>query len=202
MGKCALGACFTLLTIITIGATLALFIFAVIVYTKIKVVSETVFIVVIVGLCVTALLFLFGIYASFCGGNCSKNLLSILYLLFSLVIGGAGVILLIYRTKLPEYFEEYVKNQDHKEIIDTIENVFKCSVEETPGTKTCQVIFKEYCEKYGAIVGGCLLGIFAFLLFGVIIAWCLMCQQGKADTSNVQPLNTQNTLNDQLNFDW
>ncbi|KAK8860420.1 Leukocyte surface antigen cd53 [Tritrichomonas musculus] len=205
MGKCASGTCFTLLTLLTIGLTLALFIFATIVYAKIKTASESIFIGLIVCLCISFLLFVFGIYASCCGNNCVKGILSILYIVYALGIGAAGVVLLIYRQKLPDYFSDaYHKGSLSNSTIDTIQETFNChfppKATVLEDQEDCLEKFKDYVHRYGLICGIALLALFIFLLLGVCLAIRIICKKDE-DISNAKSRENEQ-INTPLTYGW
>ena len=208
MGKCCSSTCFAILTLLTIGLTLAVFIVALIAYVKFKFLNNTVFIVIIVCLCVSTLLLLFGIYASCCGKNCSKTLLSILYIIYALALGAGGVLILIYQDELGNYLEKIANNghltPNEREII---EDFFDCNFTNTTDNadssdNDCVEMFKDYIDKYGLIVAIALLVLFALLMVGVVIACRLMWKKENEYEIGKNSNKLENAVNQPLTYGW
>lgn len=206
MGKCASGI-FTILTLLTIGCTFALFVFATVVFVKIKSASNEIFIVIIICLGVSFLILIFGIYASCCGNNCVKGVLSILYIIYAFAIGALGVALIIFQKKLPEYFDKaYYDGTLSNTTQDMIVEAFNCKFppknkrinDETP--KDCLDKFKDYVHNYGLICGIALIVLFILLFIGVCFAIHVICKKDQ-DLSNAKS-REQEQMNQPLTYGW
>ncbi|OHT08688.1 hypothetical protein TRFO_04750 [Tritrichomonas foetus] len=210
--KCCTGTCFTILTIFTIGLTLGIFIFATIVYSKIRTVNDTIFIVIIIALCVTALVFIFGIYSSCCGNKCTKGILTFIYLIYALVLAALGISLLIFKNKLPGYFREaYDSGKFSKEDIATLEETFNCQFPESEnGTSLllndtdtnqtdCFEMFESYVKDYGLWLGIALIILFVILFIGVVLACRLACKKDEESTGT-HPVKEQ--VSTPLTYGW
>ncbi|OHT16921.1 Tetraspanin family protein [Tritrichomonas foetus] len=207
--KCCTGMCFMMLTLCTLGVTLAILIFATIIYSKIRTVNETLFIVIIIALCVTALIFIFGLYASCCGKKCSKGVLSMIYLIYAIALGACGVLILIYKNKLVGMLEDvYNKGKLSSDDISSIEEFFKCSFENktelvllNETDDGCFNKFEDYVKKYGLIIGIVLLVIFVLLMFGVIMSCRLACKKEDISSGSKQEQNNSQ-ITSPLTYGW
>lgn len=206
MGKCASGTIFTILTFLTIGFTFALFVFATVIYAKIKSASNEAFIIIIVCLCISFLILLFGIYASCCGNDCVKVILSILYIIYAFGIGAMGVALIIYQKKLPDYFSNaYYDGTLSNTTKDTIEEAFNCKFPPKnillDDSTNCLTKFEDYVHHYGLICGITLIALFILLFIGVCFAFRAICKKDNHDESNAKS-REQETINQPLTYGW
>ncbi|OHT05120.1 hypothetical protein TRFO_27306 [Tritrichomonas foetus] len=207
MGKCCSNTCFGILTLLTIGLTLALFIFATFIYAKIKTANETIFIAIVICLCVSALLFFFGIYASCCGGKCTKAILSIFYIIYAFAIGAAGVLIIVYKSRLTQIFRDaYDQGKFKQADLDAIAETFNCVFPDTESnltnsTESCFDKFEKYVTKYGLIVGIALLCLFVLLMAGVVLSCKFLCRKDEYEDISA-PKKPDNAINTPLTYGW
>jgi len=189
--QCGPSFLFAVLTLLTIGASTVVFVFLVIYFNKIhmKSVSESLLIGVIIGLCVSILVLLYGAYASCCGGRCHKLVLTVLYLVFSLVLGAIGVALLAVKGEVEKGLA-MLWSTGKTDVTDSLEEGFSCKGW-GEASDSCKTVIMDFYSKWGTIAGGALIGLFVLLMIGVVFACRFICRsradEGSEKGSAAQP---------------
>ncbi|KAH0786108.1 Tetraspanin family protein [Histomonas meleagridis] len=189
---------FTILTLITIGSTIALF--AACLYfikTKLDDISQTLLIVVIVALCISILVFIFGIYASVKGKKCARSLLAIIYIFYALIVGAMAIFVLACKGVL----YDAVKSQfdsGNQDFINIIQAGFNCKSWDnaTVGNTSCKSAIETFYNSTILIIGICLGVVFFILLVGIIFVFKYVCC-GKDDKSD-----DNNQISTPLTYGW
>lgn len=198
---------FTLLTLLTIGVSCAVFIAMIYYFDKIhmKSVAEDLMVGVIIGLCLSILLFIYGLYASCCGNRCHKCLLSVFYLIFTITLGAVGVALLAAKSKVKEGLAKLWQDNE-KSVTDALEEGFKCKSwndASIPKEQRCETVITEFYEKYGNIGGGVLIALFVVLMGGTIIAFRFVCKrEPKSDKASSTQPNGKDQFTTPLTYGW
>lgn len=213
--QCLRGFGFTILSLITIGASTALFAIALyFIATKFKDISNTLMVIVVLALCVSILVLLFALYASVKGNKCVRTILVFIYIIYAFIVGAAAIFLFAFKGKLMDLIETGVKDKNNSDIIHSITEAFKCemNVNETVN-HTKQYYFKgsncedEVSKFYKAKlppIGGCLIGIFVILVIGIVLSFrYLCCVKDNQDLSTTEPINkSKDQLNSPLTYGW
>ena len=190
--KCAAPCCLGTLTLATIGATLALFIFVTIKAIELKELSDKILIVVIAGLCVSLLLFFLGLYASCCGGKCIRSIVAILFLVYAVGLAALGIVIFAFKTNLYNAIEKVMDKEDVDQSIIDIEKQLKCCGFEDAtlvrcwnssyANVTCGSKLDAIYTKEGYILAGSCLGAALLLFIGTIFAYKFLCREVKSET--------------------
>lgn len=189
--KCAAPCCLGALTLVTIGATLALFLYVTIKVVELKTLSDTSVIVVVVGLCLSILLFVIGIYASCCGGKCIRSIVSILFLIYAVGLGALGIVIFAFKTKLYDGISKIMDREDVDKGVLDIEANLKCCGWEIANLTRCEnstfhVMCSEKLDKIytkeGYILAGACLGAALVLIIGTVFAFKFLCKEAESET--------------------
>ena len=204
---CGRNFLFTVLTLLTIGVSLA--VFAAMLYyfdqIAIKQVAEDLFVGVVIGLCLSVLLLIYGFYASCCGNRCHKCLLSVFYLIFSITLGAVGVALLAVKGKIEEGLAKLWET-GQTQVTSALEDGFKCiswdnhSIAES---ERCRTKIMNFYSKYGNIGGGCLIALFVVLMAGTVLAFRFVCKsEPKSDKASSTQPNGKDQFTTPLTYGW
>jgi hypothetical protein len=203
MGACGIAFLFTVLTLLTIGASCALFIAAIVYLAKIQIqsVSETLWVAVIIAMCASFLILCFGIYASWWGKACSRTIVLLIYIIYALVLGAIGIALLALKNTLMTEFGKLWEGEP-AEARKKIEEFLKCKgwTSENEVTPSCKAKVDEFYGKYGGIIGGCLLGLFVILMAGSVWGFYLTCKGGQERSDTDTP--RRNNVREPLAYSW
>ncbi|KAH0795233.1 Tetraspanin family protein [Histomonas meleagridis] len=200
MGKCGKfvgGIGFTLLTLITVGATVALFSIALYAVNKnFEGYSASLKTGLIIALVISIVVFIFGIYASFSKNRCVKCILSIIYIVYAIFVLIMAIVILALGGAISEVISrEFQSNPDFR---SSFEKTFNCYTwNSNTSNNTCQSVFDSSFGVARKAIGGCLLGIFFLLLIGIIVAFCHVCRKRSDDFSG-----SENTINTPLSYGW
>ena len=183
---CISATVFSILTISTIGVTFAatLAVFLLIKLKSLDVVSREVYIGSIIALVVVALVFLFAIYASCCGGRCAKFILFILYIAYAVAFAALGVFILVKRDAFIDELNRFWVDPKLQETAEIIEKAFHCACwNETlcyNGTEfkegqDCETILHQDVHKYWNVIVGVTFGFAALIFLGASCACGYAC---------------------------
>ena len=184
MCKCIGGALLTIMSCLTLGLCLAaVVILLIIVETKdIPEATKEARIVLIVVLVITALIFIFAIYASCCGKICARRTLSAIFLIFAVVLLIIAIIMFTYTDRITaeigKFWEEGEKH--NQKVIDKIEESLKCcgynSDKGCPAdTERCKDKIQSEVNKIAYAIGVILVVICILLLICTIIGCSSKC---------------------------
>lgn len=191
---------FTILTLFTIGSTVALFALSTYyIYKVLDGVSDGFIAGVIVALCVSFLVFCFGIYASCKGTKCSRSILAIIYIIYALFIGFMAIFFLAFKNKIIELIgKEYNKNNN--EFVESINKAFNChswevinnTIDYLQENKTisCKEKICEFYNKTQLVIGIILIGVFLILIFGIVLVFKYICCSNEDDSSLKEQIST------------
>ena len=208
--RCCTNTCLTVLTLITLGATLGFLIFATYEASKVRKVNDTVFIILVVVTCITGMIFIFGIYASCCGNRCARGALSVIYLVYALILLACGIVVIIFRTKFSKFLRDsYDEGKFSDKDLENIEDTFSCKFPSNPenatkltlledNSESCFTKFDDFCKKFGIIIGIVLLVLFVLIFIGVVIACNAACR--KRETSSGS--KTKEQVSTPLTYGW
>lgn len=215
MGKCCSNLCFTILTLLTIGVTLGVFIVCILWCYKYGVTkieeANIILIISVIGLCVSALIFFFGVYASFCGKKCAKSILAIIYLIYALGLCALAILIFAFKTQTLETFKKFLERKPD-ELVIQLENLLKCCGYDDDYNKTwceteasievkdvrCKPII-ESNYKYAQYAAGVLIGLFILLMVGDVIAFRLICRKENDEERKNQ---NREQLSTPLTYGW
>ncbi|OHT04750.1 hypothetical protein TRFO_06184 [Tritrichomonas foetus] len=182
--QCMSSIVLSIITLLTMGVISALFVAALVV-TKMKDLdhlSDEVFYVIIAGSVISLVLFFFGIYASCCGGRCSKIILAILYLVFAAALGASGAFLIARGDEIIEHCRKIWDDSQFVEVRDNIEEIFKCCGYDaearcliTLELQTCHEVIGDYISKYKFYGGIAALALAVIVIIGMMIALANTC---------------------------
>lgn len=215
--QCLRGFGFTILSLITIGASTALFAIALyFIATKFKDISNTLMVIVVLALCVSILVLLFALYASVKGNKCVRTILVFIYIIYAAIVGAAAIFLFAFKGKLLSLINTGVE-KNNSDVIHSISEGFNCKMGTEQviiegQTKTKYYFYNSSCESavnsfYKAKlppIGGCLVGIFVILVIGIILSFrYLCCTKENQDLSTTEPINkSKDQLNSPLTYGW
>lgn len=211
--QCLRGFGFTILSLITIGASTALFAIALyFIATKFKDISNSLLIIVVIALCVSVLVLLFAFYASCKGNKCVRTILVFIYIIYALIVGAAAIFLFAFKGKLMGLISDGVE-KNNSDLIHSIQEGFNCKMNSnTTKNGTVYYFYGSECDDkvnsfYKAKlppIGGCLVGIFVILVIGIVLSFrYLCCVKETQDLSTTEPINkNKDSLNSPLTYGW
>lgn len=206
--QCLRGFGFTILSLITIGASTALFALALYyIATKFKDISNTLMTIVVLALCVSILVLLFALYASIKGNKCVRTLLVFIYIIYAVIVGAAAIVLFAFKQKLINLIQTGVE-KNNTDLIHSITEGFKCKMIEKPKLtfigSDCENKVNSFYKSKLPPIGGCLIGIFVILVIGIILSFkYLCCTKEVQDLSTTEPINkSKDQLNSPLTYGW
>jgi hypothetical protein len=185
-GSCRNGVLFTVLTLLTIGASSALFIVMVafFVHFKLSTAESGLFAGIIAAMCVSLLLLLYGFYASLCGSRGHKFLLAVLYCIFAVLIALLGIFILALRNKISTSVGELFDKHSGSSFVTMLEEELQCSnwtgCTDPP---CCKDRFDELYRSYGNPIGASLIVLFVALMVGDFFAWKWVCKNLNTDST-------------------
>jgi hypothetical protein len=208
MGACGTfgrGFYFTVLTLITIGATSGLLITLLVFFVRLHLneASSTVLAVIIVAMCVSILLLIYGFYASVYGGPCQKAVLSLIYLIFALAMGAFGICILALKKQITTAIgNEWNKGGD---FVSNFEKQLKCQSWDNDSAcnspepdRCCKHVFEDFYAKFGTGIGAGLIVLFVILMVGDVFAWKFVCEKAKKKDEK----GPSQSLTTPLTFSW
>ena len=211
--QCCRSFGFTILSVLSIGAAVALLSAAVyFIATKFKGISDSLLTIVIIALCVSVLVFLFSLYASTKDNKCVRTVLTFIYIIFALVMGAAGIFLLAFKGELLKIINDaVVRNQT--DVTYSIETAFNCQMLTSNDTSQggreqfydseCESKVDEFYKSKIPPIGGCLIADFVVLMFGVVMSFRYICRKEKLDLSPSDQSNkSREQLNSPLTYGW
>lgn len=201
---CGLSLLFTIMTLVTIGVTTA--VFGIMLYyfkmIAIQEASSGLYAVLIIGLCVSLLILIYGTYASCCGGKCHKVIISLIYIIWAIVLLAVAVYVLVSKDKLLDTLGGAWDSNN--ETFKHAENGLKChNWDKKEGElETCKVKITEIYEKYGTPAGAVLI-ILALLLFvGVFLAFKIICRKTADDGASSSQQGGRDQFTTPLSYGW
>jgi hypothetical protein len=183
------GFYFTILTLITIGASAGLLITLLVYFIKLHLneASEAVLAAIIVAMCASILLLIYGFYASLSGGPCHKAILSFVYLIFALALGAFGICILALKKQIIKVVgDQWAKGT---EFVHKFENQLNCTdwnstsnTSSTSSTSTgekqsCKQVFEDFYRTFGTGISIGLIVLFGLLMIGDVFAWKFVCDK-------------------------
>lgn len=188
--QCCNNACFTIMTILTLGIITA--VFSILMYYEchyqMKSVNKTTFYVVLSALIVSALTLIFAIYASCCGKTCAKTTISIIYIIFALAIIGIGIIFLAFQSTIKDGMYKIWNGSLDQQTVKEFEKLFKCHTWDSPfeeTTHTCKYFTDNKLSKYLMYAGIFTICLGVILLISVIAALSVFCVNGKHESDSM-----------------
>lgn len=191
---------FTILTLLTIGSTVALFgLSTYYIYKFLDGVSDGFIAGVIVALCISFLVFCFGIYASCKGTKCTRSVLAVIYIVYALFVGAMAIFFLAFKSKIVELIgKEY--NKKNNELVESINKAFKCNswvgINNTTdylqenATISCKEKINEFYNKTQLVIGIVLIAVFLILIIGIILVFKYICCSKDDASSNKEQIST------------
>lgn len=203
---CGLSLLFTIMTLFTIGVTTVVFGFM-LYYFKMMAITEAsdaLYAVLIIGLCVSLLILIYGTYASCCGGRCHKVIISLIYIIWALVLLAVGIYVLGSKGKLLDMLGEHWDANKEKGAISTAEQELKCSGWNvvTPGISTCKEVISGYYNKYGKPCAGVLIVLSLILFVGVFLAFKMICRKTTDERGSSSQQGGRDQFTTPLTYGW
>lgn len=197
---------FTVMTLLTIGVAAVVFGFMIYYFKKMAVheASNGLYAALIIGLCVSILILIYGTYASCCGAKCHKILICILYSLFSVALLALGVYMLAAKSQLMDLLSQAWSSSEGFLAVETELNCSGWSVatNNTRPTK-CEEVIGNYYDKYGKLGGGVFIVLGVLLFGGVILAFKIICRKNKGDErGSSQQGSDRNQFTTPLHYGW
>lgn len=157
-----------------------------IVESKIREISDTIFIICISGICAFTLLLIFAVYASCCGKRCARFLLGVLFILVGL--GALCIAILVWVKE--EMIMDVVKKGWQEEYIGVgrwIESKLNCRGWGPIGS--CHVEVRKFIMMVANYVGGVMLVITILCGIASFVALKYTCDGGEEDPNEslIQP---------------
>jgi hypothetical protein len=183
--QCQRGILFTILTLLTIGVSSALFILVVYYFVDLGIqkAENKVFAIVVTAMCVSILLLVYGFWASTCGGKGAKYSLAVIYLVYAFVLLAIGVVLLALKGKIIDAVDDYFTGlAPDAKVRTAFEDEFNCKWNATVEVE-CKVKFEDMYKSFGIGVAAGLIVLFAILIAGDIVAWKWLCSTWDDDTT-------------------
>lgn len=192
---------FTILTLLTIGSTVALFgLSTYYIYKFLDGVSDGFIAGIIVALCVSFLVFCFGIYASCKGTKCTRSVLAVIYILYAIFVGAMAIFFLAFKNKILTLIGDQY-NKENNELVESINKAFNCNswegnqtVNTTVSENTTLISCKEKIEKFynktQLVIGIILIAVFLILVVGIILVFKYICCSAEDSTSSKERLST------------
>ena len=184
MCKCIGGTLLSVMSSFIIGLCLVatLIILIIVETSEISTVTKNAEIILIVVLVVTAIVFVFAIYASCCGKIVARRILSAIFIAFAVVLIVMAICIFTLSAKaldtIGEYWEEGAKYD--QEIIDTIQDALKCcgynSTEGCPpDTERCRSKIEKLVDNFADSIGIILIFVAVVLLVCATIGCIEKC---------------------------
>jgi hypothetical protein len=179
---CGRGFFFTLLTLITIGASCALLIALVVLFVQLKLTAAStgLFAGLVVAMCVSLLLLFYGFYASVYGTACHKAVLSIVYCIFALALGALGICVIVLKNTISDDLGKYWAT--HETEMAQVEKRLDCfnwtqTNSSQSGKESCKDVFDTFYNNFGKGIAAGLLVLFVILMVGDVFAWKFVCDR-------------------------
>ena len=206
MGQCCTRFCMTLLTLSTVGLTLAIFAYGIVIAKDMKELDDRILISIIIALCVSALLFIFGLYSSWKGGKCARSITGLLFIIYGVALLGFAVLLFIYKNKVRGFIAEKLDTENIDHTLQEIEKEFGCCGldKELDRCKeshqgTCAAKLDGILNK-SMIVAGVSLGAGLLLTIATIFVMRATCKE-ESSAKNESGITYNQSLNNE-NYGW
>lgn len=198
----------TLLTLATVGLTLAMFIYGIIVVKDMKDLDDRILVAIIIALCVSALLFIFGLYASWKGGKCSRSIVSLLYLVYGIGLIALAILLFVYKDKVKTFVAGKLDTENVDHNLQEVEKELGCCGLHEAGLERCKKAgISETCEAKldvvldkSMIVAGVSLAAGLVLAVATIFVMRATCKE-EASSKNESGITYDQSLNNE-NYGW
>ena len=199
--------CFAILTIFTLGASVGILSFAIYccTYVKIDQAYDRLIIYVIVALCVSILILIFGLYSSCCGGNCSKTIMTVIYVVYGVALFALGIIAFSCKSKVMDKIGDLWKHNNT--VVPDIEKKVGCcgwdnyTQECSETQELCSKLVEDLYTKWGYVVGGLLLGLSILLIVSSIVA-LVYAFKNNDNPYNHPDSNSKNQYDTPLDYNW
>ena len=165
----------SLLTLISLGIITAIAIAATIFLYQIGDQFDTKYIsnARIICLCVSifsAILLIFGFYASCCGKTCSNIVMGIIYLIFGLAVLAISVIVWTWHDDIIDAAKVIWTDEQYADVRADLQEWLKCE-----GWDDCKSVLQSYVKKGLNIGCGTLIGVTILMIIGAGIAFGYAC---------------------------
>lgn len=198
---------FLIISIITIGATAAVLLYAIILINQknLNTIDKNIIIIVVIAFCISVVALIFSIIASTCGRNCTNVVLAFVFLIYTVFLVLIGVFVLAYQHVIESIISKAFGSTDNStmKIISAIEDGFNCigwgdNDNRTEGEKDCKFEFESFYGKYKIVIA-----VIAFIVaFILVIATILAFKYACCSVTDEEEITASSKVKEQLTYGW
>lgn len=208
MGDCCKATTFLVTCFVLIGAVLASLIYLLAAYhTFLNTDSLKKYKTwLIISAIVVGCLLIICVFFSICNNKCTRNMVSIILVIFDLAIFVIAIIVFIFGKNVPQILHDNWYKNNFGELIQNFSHCCNYSELDNYSDKCDEKYRDTNCEKYGQAIeknfktiGGILIGVFVLFIIIIALLFWIACRSGDNDDSAIP---TKDQFNTPLTYGW